>query len=373
MMIVTNNVYSNQNYNFQGNYINKMRPLASNKIKKAGSDYFVRKNTKNKSIIQRYFDKLDIARTRKLSLTASCVSLGLSISGMLMSNPVITLLGVGVALGAVKISNGFFTPKIVENVLLSKSSDVDADGKLISVPKEDISHKIDSKKSVSPIQEVVRQLFLVNYSNDVANNLAVKYKNLLTEENDEEFLEKTTIELLKDFDLSDVPIRLKLNDGKGSEKDDSIVGSCLLNSYNEYYKIQISRDSKLNMFKTLVHEITHVKQDILMANSCSENEFIAKETVFASRLLEKFTTLKPSDKSKLIGKYVQSKLNFYNKYGIRFNIINEFDENYSYARRLFDESDNLVNKSNSSYYKHLREKGAFFAEYLAEDMIEQLD
>ena len=58
------------------------------------------------------------------------------------------------------------------------------------------------------------------------------------------------------------------------------------------------------------------------------------------------------------------------KYGINFKTINEFDKNYQYARKLVSEMDVNVNESLSTYLNSESERGAFFAEFLADQMIE---
>ena len=371
-MIITNNAHNIPRNSFQGNLINKVKPVKTNvasKLKPLAKDTFVKNIGKNKSFIQKYMDKLSLKDSRRISLTNSLLALGLSTYGLITSNTLVNLLGFGIILSYLKISNKILLPKILENTFLGTNVDENEEGKLIVAPYENISSRTDNKPNTHPIQVIARSLFLENYTKDESLDIAKKYKKILEIENDEEFLEKAAIELLKDFNLGGFSIRLNLIDGSCSDKKDTVFGSCKLNSHYNYHKIEVSPDERLEMFKTLVHEICHIKQEILAVKSCSEDEYIEKKALYVLNLLKKCTNLSSDKVENLISSYIQSRLDFYKGKGINFNSMSKFDINYFQARKLFEELNINVNESDETYLKSASEQGAKIAEFLAEKLI----
>lgn len=199
--------------------------------------------------------------------------------------------------------------------------------------------------NLSENQKICKSIFLENFSEDESKNIAKKYQKILNINDKNEFIQTAFDELKSDYKLQNIPIRLKIASIKPKSifKLDFIAG-CM----SEYvglktYVIQLSSKklSKKNLLELLVHEMHHVKQDILKYQSLeSIDEIIAQKLAFYQN--EKIFQ-NCSEEARLLAATQSSKdkVRMMDKLGIKMNSLKE-NPLYEYGRKMYEDRFHFV-------------------------------
>lgn len=230
-------------------------------------------------------------------------------------------------------------------------------------------------KDLTESQKKCKSIFIENFSDDEAKNIAKKYNELLKIDNKEEFIKSTFEELKKDYNIQKLPIKLETN--YKQEKVLGMQGKAAMNfdEASQQFIIKISsRESKKSILKSLTHELHHVKQVVTgyQASESFDERVEIRKKYLRDVLLQKNTKIYDSmisdmakDRERIMSKVLENS-------GFNINSL-KATSLYDYGLKLLKDSSIYESKTKTSYLSSFREIDAFRSAEMMMKLIKEVN
>ena len=198
-------------------------------------------------------------------------------------------------------------------------------------------------RNLTHSQKICKNVFLENYSAQESKNIINQYKDIMKISDKENFIRVLFNSLTKDYKLNNIPIKL-INSDRNTSSD---ISSLKANGWvtpdysKQVYELHlVSSKDRNKIMETLVHELHHIKQEILAYQaSQSYEERVGNDILYIKSYFK--SSNKYSDKfypsESAIKEFAKTRMNqkdrMFNSLGIYSGTIKGGDF-YRYAKKV---------------------------------------
>lgn len=347
-----------------------------------------------KKALSRSMDSFD--RSRKINrltnvqrgvISGNLALLGL---GLLTGNPLITFLGAGLGFSGYLYGkkqleeltpNKIATVDNIDNSIKSINTDQTEVTSSTEVNRPSLREKIKSQNAnqtnnpqATFQQKACQNIFLENISAKEARNISEKYSAIMKIKDEKEFVYALLENLRKDYKLETIPIIL--DDTYVSSTEGQMEGTAvLLPDYSKSrYVIKVNGNrTKEELLLSFVHEMHHLKQDIIAYQASTNDERIYNDINFVT---EWRLSSPPSSSAffndsadDLARARMRDKNKMFNSLNISSNSMDKNYPLYKIARKIVRSQHDYPNKSAEAYRNSYIEQGAYIAEGLMQYLL----